>query len=506
MDYRGSGSSSRGVANLSLVVTPILATGAFLAGGIIPFLLVALLTPAAFLGWDWFKSNSTADGSLDRSLGILSRQELLTELEQMRLTIAGSGRSTAIFAMRIDDLPMLRDRHGERAMDHAVAVLQERMRASLRGTDFFARLDPATFSAVLSPVSRLDLEASIQLSTRLQSEVAEPISFSGQVISATVSIGFCQQTRLPQAKATQLLEAAETAMEEAHRNGPAAIRAFVKDMLRRSVKRTSLHEQIADALENGEILPHFQAQVSTDTGQISGVEALARWKHPEIGLIPPAEFLPVVYENGLSERLGEVMLYQSLTALRRWDAEGIDVPKVGVNFAGVDLRNPKLCENIRWELDRFETEPGRLTIEVLETVFDDEEYGIVTRNIRALRDMGCGVDLDDFGIGQASIAHIQTFRVNRIKIDRSFVSKIDVDENQRKLVAAILHMAEELGVETLAEGVETRGEHAILSQLGCQNVQGFGIARPMPFDAFLGWARAHEETRVSTMELHRRAV
>jgi EAL domain-containing protein (putative c-di-GMP-specific phosphodiesterase class I) len=192
------------------------------------------------------------------------------------------------------------------------------------------------------------------------------------------------------------------------------------------------------------------------------------------------------------ERLSQVMLFHSLTAIKAWDAAGVEVPSVGVNFATQELRNPGLADNIRWELERFGLSSDRLSVEILETVMTDQPDDVVTRNIAALSAMGCRIELDDFGTGHASISAVRRFNISRIKIDRSFVMKSDRDPEQQKLIAAILTMAERLDLETLAEGVETVGEHALLSQLGCDHVQGFGIGRPMPFDQTLDWITAHQ--------------
>ncbi|EEB71136.1 diguanylate cyclase/phosphodiesterase [Ruegeria sp. R11] len=162
-----------------------------------------------------------------------------------------------------------------------------------------------------------------------------------------------------------------------------------------------------------------------------------------------------------------------------------ECPSVGVNFATDELRNVNLVERIQWELERFGLTPDRLCVEILETVMTDQPDDMIVRNIAALGELGCNIDLDDFGTGHASIAAVQRFRVSRIKIDRSFVMKADRDPEQQKLIAAILTMAERLDLATLAEGVETVGEHALLAQLGCDHVQGFGIGRPMPFDQTL---------------------
>ena len=200
------------------------------------------------------------------------------------------------------------------------------------------------------------------------------------------------------------------------------------------------------------------------------------------------------------------MLFQTLNAMRAWDRAGYHVPAVAVNFCKEELRNPKLVEKLCWELDRFELAPERLTIEILETVVAETENDMVVRNIAALAEIGCGIDLDDFGTGHASITSIRRFAVNRIKIDRSFVTRLDSDAGQQRMVTAILSMAEQLGLQTLAEGVETLAEHAMLAQLGCSHVQGFVIARPMPFQDTIGWREHHRMKLQATTNLGRKIV
>ena len=208
-----------------------------------------------------------------------------------------------------------------------------------------------------------------------------------------------------------------------------------------SATRSQLKEEITSALNNGQIKAWFQPQISTDTGQVVGFEALARWVHPSKGVIPPAEFLSMIEELNLLERLAEVMTLQSLKAIQAWDRAGLVIPQVGVNFAGPELSNPKLVEKISWELDRFDLQPERLAVEVLETVVARSPDDIVTRNICKLGELGCKIDLDDFGTGHTSIASIRRFSVSRIKIDRSFVMKSDLDPEQQRMISAILTMA-----------------------------------------------------------------
>ena len=227
--------------------------------------------------------------------------------------------------------------------------------------------------------------------------------------------------------------------------------------------------------------------MSIETGQISGFEALARWIHPDQGTILPGEFIPSLVKLNLLGRLSEVMLAKSLAAMRHWDRCGYSIPRIAVNFSSQELSDPNIVDRLKWDLDRFGLTPQRICIEVLEGVIADPRCDLIVNNIKKLSDLGCKIDLDNFGTGHASIANIRRFAVDRIKIDRSFITNVDRDPEQRNMVAAILNMAERLNIDTLAEGVETLGEHATLAQLGCSHIQGFSVAKPMPVEEIDRW-------------------
>lgn len=396
------------------------------------------------------------------------------------------------YLLALDDYTELLDRYGRTATERVMDRITDRVGAALRQGDMVTRPEEDVIAITLAPVRLLDLESAIQLARRLQAVVEEPIAMDATSVFISCSIGFSLSQQNSHRNGLRMMQNTLAALDDARANAPSAIRAWSEGMKPARLTRSNLADQAARALENGDIHPWFQPQVSTDTGHITGFESLARWIHPEQGIIPPGDFLPVLESAGLLERLGEVMMTRALTALTDWDRAGVHVPSVGVNFAEQELRNPKLVEKIRWELDRFDLTPDRLCIEVLETVVAASPDDMIARNINALSQMGCAIDLDDFGTGHASISSIRRFSVQRIKIDRSFIMKVDRDPEQQRMVTAILSMAERLGLETLAEGVETAGEHALLAQLGCGYVQGFGIARPMPYDQTLDWIRAHE--------------
>ena len=180
------------------------------------------------------------------------------------------------------------------------------------------------------------------------------------------------------------------------------------------------------------------------------------------------------------------------------------MPKVSINLSQQDIADPNLSDTIAWELDRCDLAPDRLCLEILETVVTDTPDDSAVRSLQRLSQLGCAIDLDDYGTGHASIAAIKRFPINRIKIDRSFVMKCDQDPDQQRLVSALLSMADHLELDTLAEGVETVGEHALLAQLGCGYVQGFGISRPLPFEDTIGWINQHNTKIAQAPDINRR--
>ncbi len=478
-----------------MVFLPAVTLAAFWVGGEQALLGVALSMPMLFTLAGAFRFTAAAEPPRP---GDEARTQIIRALDQRLRAGRETGKTTACFHIRLDAVDRAVTQLGAAAMEEILMRTTERLNSILREGDLVAQLDGQAFVVVLAPVRRLDLEVCIQLSARQLSAVADPISVEGKRLYVTASVGFCLAARAPGSGGQALFDAAHLAAAEARHHGPGAIRAYDPTMSQLSGDRDSLADELEQALEEDQIRAWFQPQVSNDTGEITGFEALARWLHPTRGMIPPCDFLPGIEEAGLSERLGEVMLYQALAALASWDKAALDIPSVSVNFSKAELRAPNLAERLKWELDRFDLAPARLTVEVLESVAGETENEVVAANIAAISRLGCGVDLDDFGTGNGSILSLRRFAIHRIKIDRSFVTKVDEDRDQQQVMAAILSMAERMGMKTLAEGVETPGEHAMLAQLGCDEVQGFGIARPMPVDDTVEWMLRHRRRLAGT--------
>ncbi|MEP2784777.1 MAG: GGDEF domain-containing phosphodiesterase [Pseudoruegeria sp.] len=473
-----------------LAFLPAVTLAAFWLGGEPALLACALGLPAAFALAGSYKITPATPSSVDKK----QDAETFADMLQMAITSTPDiGRGPACLLLEIDDFAALTDRYGSDAAEQVLHRTHDRLELSQRESDVIYPYGNGKFGVFVAPEGRMSLDGIIQISQRLQNTVADAIALDGTTVYVSASVGFCLAGRAPERTGASLLKATQAALTEALHHGPAAVRAFTPDVQAVVSERSALNNDLITALDSGDIQAWYQPQISTDTGEITGLEALARWHHPTHGYIPPSEFIPLIEDAGLSEQLTATMLIHGLTALQKWDARGCIVPKVGVNFSSDELRNPKLVDQIKWELDRFDLTPDRLTIEVLETVIAGPGDDVITRNLTSLSKLGCGIDLDDFGTGHASIANIRRFSVNRIKVDRSLVTKMDSDPDQQRLMAAILVMAEQLEIDTLAEGVETVEEHAMLCQLGCSHVQGFGIGRPMPFDKCTDWIHSHNK-------------
>lgn len=483
----------------ALAFLPAISLAAFWLGGERALVVVALGLPLICIGAAAFDSRTSKQKKRPRLMGgLLAIDSFAAELEGFFDTATSSGSESACVLVALDDYSDFLDHHGNSAANHLADQFSSRILTVIRSQDVATRLEPNKIAIGLHPSHSLDLEACIQMAGRIQAVVEEPFALNGAGVYASCSIGFCLVSSVAGGRYEEWIDAASAALSEAQRNGPSTIRAFSSETQRRSRLRANLRRELEAALDNGEIRPWFQPQVSTDTGQVTGFEALARWEHPQKGILGPQVFLPFAEQAELMVKFGQTMRRRAFAAMRDWDRAGIAIPRIGVNFSSDELRDPALIDRLKWELDQNDLAPDRLAVEILETVFSRRPDDVITRNVTGMAKLGCCIDLDDFGTGHASIASIKRFDVRRIKIDRSFVAKADRDASQQQLVSAILTMAERLNVETLAEGVETRGEHALMAQLGCNHVQGFGIGKPMPFENTFGWI-AEYQSKITAM-------
>lgn len=482
----------------------ILLTLAALSGWLVlqqpGFLIAAFLIPA-LLAVSVDRGPPPVPEAGDTLTGLGGRDELLAQLAEAISATRPPGVACAVLVVEIDEFRRMQERLAPETLDQVQAETARRLVANVRACDGCARIGGATFAVAIGPMRGLDATAAEQLAERLRAALARTMRIDGQTLFPSVSIGLCTDRQVACPNAQRMLQSATLALIEGQRGSPGAVRSYDDAIRRRLVARERLARRADGALASGEIDAHFQPQVDAETGRITGVEALARWRPGPGPMIPPAEFLPAFEGAGLMPRLGHLMLQRALSALAEWDGANLGIEQVAVNVSAEDLRRADYADTVARELDRHGLPARRLAFEVLETVAAGPLDRDVRENIEALSRLGCRIELDDFGTGYASITTIRQFPIDRIKIDRSFVAGIDGEPEKRRLVGAILTMARGLGLSALAEGVETGAEREVLREMGCDQLQGFCIAPPMPREEIAGWAMAWQPDWTGTPAL-----
>ncbi len=267
-------------------------------------------------------------------------------------------------------------------------------------------------------------------------------------------------------------------MYQAKNSGRNAFSFFELAMSEGAAERLRLEHDLRVAIKRDEFILHYQPQLALDTGALKGVEALCRWNHPQLGLILPNVFIPLAEEIGLIDEIGLWVLDQSCRQLVAWERAGIHVPRLAVNLSVREIEQPRLVAQVREILMRTGLDPARLELEVTESkIMHRAEAAIGV--LRMLRGMGLTLAIDDFGTGYSSLSYLKRMPLNRLKIDRSFIDKVTIDHNDDAIVRAIIALARSLGLEVLAEGVETIEQSEFLSREGCGEGQGYLYSHPV---------------------------
>lgn len=396
-------------------------------------------------------------------------------------------RSRSLLLLRLENAETLGEYLGKAAMGHLVVRLSMTLSRAIRPDDPVEIIAPGLFAVTLNERDELD---AIGVGRRLLEQAQTPIAVAGRDILPVLTgvLVHAEGASLPDL--ADMTENARQRFEGLADDALGRVTLFPYDP---ALTRGGQGASVAEAAAAGEIQAYFQPQVCCNTGAVRGFELLARWNHPQRGLLLPGAFFGRMSAEDHGA-LTLAILDQGLRALKTWDRAGWDVPRVALNISNCELANPDFAAGILWELDRHDLRPERLTIEVLETVGPITSNAEARRNLLALARAGCNIDLDDFGTGYASLDAIRQFGVQRIKIDRSFVTGCDIDPGQQRMILAILALAERLGIAALAEGVETREEYTFLAQMGCDEVQGHAIARPMPLEDVASYLARHAES------------
>jgi diguanylate cyclase (GGDEF)-like protein len=395
------------------------------------------------------------------------------------------GHPVGVALVDVMDFRQIVDIHGAATGARVARELAETLAAHLPAGQHLARTKEHEFAVVFPEVA----------SKKELVSIAERLSHVSSIAVAT-GLGDCRvQTLLAIAEmrpgdgtADGLLNNARIAMGfRGLPRRPGQIRIYEPEMRAALEARSRTYTELYAAIDNDEIEPFFQPQVSLDDRSVTGFEVLVRWRHPEQGLVPPGLFLEIAEETGLLPQIDDIVMRKSIACLARWRADGFSLPHISLNCTGESLRDPGYADKLRFELDRHDLAPGDVAIEILETVLLRGEQDTARQTLAGLAAAGFRLEIDDFGTGHASIAHLITLDADVVKLDRSLVRDVATNRANRLVVEATVALADKLGIETLAEGAEDEEQLALLAELGCHYVQGFGIARPMPFDEATRW-------------------
>lgn len=413
----------------------------------------------------------------DSLTGLANRGVFRERLAEACRVAATESRAFAVMCLDIDRFGILNTTLGHSVGDRVLATAARRLQAAVRGLGTVARAGGDRFLVMVPRLA--DASTLGEVLERVAACWQEPLPLDGGDYDLSASMGVALFPRDGDAAET-LLNHADVALMRAKTRGPGTIQMFSEEMSAAAAKTLSLQNRMRRALDNGEFVPFFQPQVDLATGAVGGVEALARWISPELGLVSPAEFIPVAEECGLIDILGEQILKSACRQAKAWQDAGLPPVMVAVNISGRQFQNPRrLLRMLDATLDGTGLDPSCLELELTESsAMRDAEAAIAL--IGMLGDRGIACAIDDFGTGYSSLSMLRRFPIHKLKIDRSFVGDVTVDSNDAAIVRAIVAMAQALRLTVVAEGVETAAQLDFVRQAGCAQIQGYLFSRPLP--------------------------
>lgn len=404
---------------------------------------------------------------------------------QNQAVSAKSRERVAVLFFDLDGFKPINDSFGHEVGDKVLRSVALRLQQSVRESDTLARLGGDEFVVM---VEAADAQAvAMGVAQRLIESLRRPLIVDGKEMSLSCSIGMAVFPDHDDA-GQRLLACADAAMYTAKRAGGGTCVVYDQSMAGDSTEQLMLREALRHALEHGELQLHYQPKITAQSGEVHGFEALLRWHHPERGLISPSTFVPLAERFGLIGSIGAWVIEEACAQLARWHADGLQC-RVAINLSPYQLRNPSLTGQIRDALTRHGIEPSQLVCEITESALI-ETMNTEGATLAELAALGVRLAIDDFGTGYSSLAHLKHIPAGQLKIDRSFVTGLAGDADARAMVDAIVRLAHALRMEVVAEGVETADQQRLLSELGCDVLQGFVFAKPMPAADVAEWLKA----------------
>jgi diguanylate cyclase (GGDEF)-like protein/PAS domain S-box-containing protein len=443
-----------------------------------------------YLGRVWFFRDTTEKKRAAEKIAELARTDSLTGLanraaflERLNLEFAHARRGGHQFAVHYLDLDHFKDVNdtlGHPVGDDLLRLVAERLKACVRETDLVARFGGDEFAVLQDVVANVgNVET---LAVKIGTVLAAPFTIDGNQIHTTVSIGIVPY-RSDVAGVDAMMMKADLALYRAKNEGRNRFRVHVAELDDVTRRRMMIGEDLRHAVARGELELYYQPQVEIASGEIAGLEALIRWNHPKFGMLLPAAFIPVAETTGSIVPIGEWVIGEACRQIQDWNKLGLTPPIVGFNLSGAQFKLATQIDRIVAEnLARHGVMPKRLELEITESVLIEttQRHG---ETFERLRNLGVRLAIDDFGTGYSSLDYLRSFHVCRLKIDRSFIANVCTSADDAAIVRATIGLAHELGMDVVAEGVETAGQRDFLRAAGCRFAQGYFFGRPMPVSA-----------------------
>jgi diguanylate cyclase (GGDEF)-like protein len=417
----------------------------------------------------------------DELTGLPNRKMLVERTNEAVRVASETGSHVGLFLLDLDRFKEINDTLGHRVGDELLELVGRRLTAVLRPGDVIARLGGDEFAMLVPNLE--DPKIALDLAERVRMALVEPFRHDGLSHEIEGSIGIALHPAHA-ADFETLLQRADVAMYVAKEQGT-GIQMYSTEIDRHSTVRLGIIGELRTALEQHDLELHYQPKADLRTGDVVGVEALLRWRHAERGIIPPDDFLPLAEQTGLMRVITKFVLDEALQQVSAWWRMGLLV-QCAVNVSARDLYDRNFAELVKNKIEQYDVPPRALMVEVTESsLMADPARAAST--LLSLADLGVGVSLDDFGTGYSSLVHLKRLPVSEVKIDRSFVMRMDVNEDDCAIVRSIIDLAGALGLRTVAEGVETQAAWDILAVNGCDAAQGWYLAKAMPADVATGW-------------------
>ncbi len=417
----------------------------------------------------------------DSLTGLPNRLSFVDALGEALKRATASGSPIGILFLDLDHFKLINDSLGHHAGDALLRAVAPRLRAHLRPGDVVARFGGDEFGILIDRLA--DEEEALAIADRVAASFAQPFSIDGveHFVTASIGVAIARPADQRGASAELLIRDADAAMYRAKEGGRARCVLFDAAMRASAVRRLETERELRHALERDELALHFQPVVSLRSGEISGLEALLRWQHPERGLLDPAEFVSIAEDSGLIEPIGRWVQERACRQILEWHEQRPDARPfdVAVNLSARQVAHPDLPATVAEIVARAGLDPVHLRLEITESVLVEESASAIA-SLEALNEIGVRLVLDDFGTGYSSLAYLNRFPFHALKIDRSFVDALGIEQERTAIVEAIIGMARALSLDVIAEGVENEVQLAELRRLGCDYAQGHLFHAAMP--------------------------